>query len=190
VEATPKPGALSRSHVRFWMPYRGVALQARILLPRLASVACLPLRARRSSRRRFRGVRVATRLHAPAGEQLDACMHACGQVEAAAERILHDDHINCLCVFPRTRALFWWKPWHIAERIFHDDQVDCLCVFPRTRALFWWNPWHIAERILHDDHINCLCVFSVHVLYFGENPDILLNAFCMMIKSTACASSP
>jgi hypothetical protein len=112
------------------MPYRGVALQARILLPRLASVACLPLRARRSSRRRFRGVRVATRLHAPAGEQLDACMHACGQVEAA------------------------------------------------------------AERILHDDHINCLCVFSVHVLYFGENPDILLNAFCMMIKSTACASSP
>jgi hypothetical protein len=76
--------------------------------------ASIPRRARRDSAARTGG-------HAA------RCMHACGQVEAAAERILQDDHIDCLCVFP------------------------------------------------------------VNILYFGENPDILQNAFCMMIISTACA---
>ncbi|BAM80930.1 hypothetical protein CYME_CMM038C [Cyanidioschyzon merolae strain 10D] len=39
--------------------------------------------------------------------------------------------------------------------------------------------------------ISTACAFfPVHVLYIGENPDILLNAFFMMIISTACAFFP
>jgi hypothetical protein len=69
--------------------------------------------------------------------------------------------------------------------------ISTACAFFPVHVLYFGENPDILLNAFFMMIISTACAFfPVHVLYFGETPDILLNAFCMMIISTACAFFP